>query len=87
MYTDGEKFYDVIKEINGYQLLQREDGKRTVIRISYENRQVYSAMPGDMPRDGGTWCAGTSLAGVDYVAGFYSRSYANKMFKRLVEAL
>lgn len=77
--------YKIVEEEKGYALLKRKDGRRTVVGISRRAGQVYSTMPGDMPRDGGTWFAGITQFGIDYVASWYSRSYANQIYREAVD--
>ncbi|MDB4278051.1 hypothetical protein N9917_00315 [Deltaproteobacteria bacterium] len=69
---------DIIEEESGYALCRKGD-QFTVIRISRANGQVYSAMPTD-----GSNFAGISDFGVNYVAGWYSRSYARRTFRTYV---
>jgi len=76
--------YSIVREDGGFVLLARDqDDKRTVVAIDHNKGQVYDVMPGDAPRDGGSWCARICTSGVDYVASFYSRSYANRIFQSL----
>ena len=77
--------YELMKENNGIRLFKRDDGKFTVVDYSEKRHQYYSIMPGDKPPGGGQWCAGNSFAGIDYVAGGYSKSYAYKMFNLLAD--
>ena len=84
MDTIGD--YLILRETNGVALLWRPDGKRTVVSVDYKRGQVYDLMPGDAPRDGGSWCARMTTRGVDYVAGWYSRSYANRVYRSLTVA-
>jgi len=77
---------EIIREEQGYALLRRSTRKRaqfTVVGINRKQGQVYSAMPSDRPQGGGQWFGGLSDKGVDYVAHWYSRSWANHMFTRL----
>jgi hypothetical protein len=68
----------------GYMLVKSDAGRSmTVVRVDWERGQVYDAMPGDRPRDGGAWYARICGAGVRYVAGWYSPSYARRVWRRL----
>lgn len=72
-----------IREEAGYRLVGRyEDDRRTVVRVG--KGQVCDAMPGDAPRGGGSWSARDTHAGIDYVAHWYSRSYAGRVYRALV---
>ncbi len=75
--------YLVVKEKMGIALLERDNGQRTVVQHSEARGQVTSIMPTDSPPNG-TWFARATTAGVDYVASWYSRSYANRMWKQFV---
>lgn len=55
----------------------------TVVQVSDDEAQVLSAMPTDHP-DRGQWRAAATPEGVRYVAEPYSRSYALRVFRRLV---
>lgn len=72
--------YYVVRETPHMALLERDDGKRTVVDVDWDAGQVYSAMPGDMPSGGGIWYGALTTNGVDYVAGWYSRSYAGRVW-------
>jgi len=75
--------FEIIEESSdGYALLKSEDGRATVVRLSSDRSQVYSAMPGDMPRYG-AWFAAFTTAGVCYVSSWYSRGYARRVYRRL----
>ena len=74
---------EIIEEVDGYAICQWGD-HFTVVQISRKAGQVYSAMPTDGPADGGSWFAGISDNGVKYVAGWYSKGYARRIFRSLV---
>jgi hypothetical protein len=67
-------------------LLRRDDGKMTVVTVDWNRGQVYSYMPGDLPADGGRWVARICGAGVDYVASWYSASYARRVWRQRQQA-
>ena len=75
---------NIVREAACYALLSKGT-KATVVGISHENGQVYSAMPSDHPQDGGRWYARISDEGVEYVANWYSKSYARRIFNQLVK--
>ncbi len=77
--------YDLVAEHGSIQLLRRSDGKFAVIEFNPRANQVYSIMPGDMPKhdDGARWCANATDAGIDYVSRGYSESYARRVFRKL----
>jgi len=76
--------YEIIDESEGFALLKNPDGRGTVVEIDRNRGQVYNAMPGDSPKEGGTWFARISGAGVDYVASWYSWRYARRMFRQCI---
>ena len=80
--TFGGYTYDLIDESHGYEMHRRSDGKFSVVFT--RDGQVFSAMPGDMPQDGGQWVARDCDSGISYVAGGYSRSYARRKFHEFV---
>ena len=72
-------------EKSGYRLLWKGVGKGargTVVRV-YKNH-IFDAMPGDAPSGGGSWSALDTEFGVEYVANWYSLSYARRVFRSLV---
>lgn len=71
-----------VAENRGYRLVSSDTGKFTVVRVS--DGQVESAMPGDMPTDGGKWVAPDTDKGVRYVSSWYSENYARRVFRSLV---
>jgi len=73
--------YETIRTAGTYHLLQRDDGKRTVVEIA--NHQVFDMMPGDAPLSGGRYFARATDAGINSVASWYSRSYANRIFRSI----
>jgi len=77
--------YTIVEEMRGYALLQSSDNRRnwTVVNIDWYRGQVYSAMPGDIPTDGGRWFARIGPAGVAHVSSWYSESWAKKIFSQL----
>lgn len=77
--------YRIIEERNGFALvaLAADTKRATVVRIGRKNQQVFSAMPGDMPDDGGWLFAALSDTGIDYVSKLYSRGYARRCFRKL----
>jgi hypothetical protein len=80
---------EIIREESGYALCHNpKSDKFTVVQISRDKGQVYSTMPTDGPSDGGQWFAAITDAGIRYVAGWYSRSYAQRIFReRVAESL
>ena len=86
----GEKHeIQVLDETDHYLLLKRtrtdsvpEADGFTVVSVDFDKGQVYNAMPGDAPTDGGSWFAGLTYKGICYVAGWYSRSYARRIFRK-----
>lgn len=89
----GKHGIEEIKERGGRLLLAElnEDwsrtGRYTVVQYDEANGQVYSAMAGDMPDDGGFWCAPCGYRGIYYVSSWYSKSWAYRTFKRLVRSI
>lgn len=75
---------EVLDTQGPYVLLQKGD-KLTVVQQSKDGSQVYAVMPGDLPADGGNWFAGNTDTGVEYVASWYSRSYARRIFRARVQ--
>ena len=79
----------VLDETDRYMLLKRsrddnvpEADGFTVVGVDFDKGQVYDAMPGDAPTDGGSWFGGITYQGICYVAGWYSRSYARRIFRK-----
>lgn len=74
---------EITREEEGFALCHNTDNdKYTVVKISHQKGQVYSAMPTD-----GSWFARISDSGINYVAGWYSRDYARRIFReRVAEA-
>jgi len=56
----------------------------TVVRVRGESpfQDVRSVVPGDMPADGGVWVARYTKKGIEYVASWYSYSWARRVFNR-----
>jgi len=79
--------YHTVDSDASYYLLKNGD-KWTVVRKvgTGLNAQARSVMPGDMPDDGGEWTARWNRKGVDYVASWYSYSWARQVYRRKVEA-
>lgn len=81
--------YHVVDSEGPYYLLRHPKGDRyTVVRKDEKGNgppDARSVMPGDMPRGGGEWTANWSRSGVDYVASWYSYSWARKVFNRETE--
>ena len=73
---------DIVDERNGYALMRSSDGRGTVIGLDRSRGQVWSAMPGDMPKGSGIWVARLSSSGINYVSNLYSWSYARRMFRQ-----
>lgn len=76
--------YKIVKQDGNVLLLERPDGKRTVVSTNKDETQVYDAMPTDGPTGGGQWMSNFTDAGVDYVANWYSKGYANRIFREYV---
>lgn len=76
--------HGIVRESHGFALLQDDDGRRTVVRLDRGRFSVGNAMPGDSPGNGLSLTANATDSGVDYVASWYSRSYANRVFRSLV---
>ena len=76
--------YDSFTQITsdkGYVLLRNDrTGKFHVVLVNKDGSQVFSTVPGDAPRGGGRWYAPNTSAGIVYVSGGYSRSYARRIF-------
>lgn len=73
---------ETIKENRGLRLCRDTGtGKYTVVDTTKE-WQVMSAMPGDHPPTG-RWVSRDTEAGIRYVAGWYSRSYAGRVYREL----
>lgn len=75
--------FTVVSHNEDFLLLQHNSGKGTVVRYSDKANQVYNAMPGDAPADGGSWYARATDDGVKYVAKLYSMGYARKIFRSI----
>lgn len=83
---------DVIAEDAGYRLYEvvrdgatvQSDYRFYVVRYNEARYQVYTAISGDAPRDGGTWCSSITPRGVMYVADPRTRATARRWFRRLV---
>jgi hypothetical protein len=87
-FGHGLTEYTVVRHEDSTALLQRPDGKRTVVSWSgcdHDGHQITDAMPGDAPWGGGQWQARFTDGGVDYVASWYSRSYANRTYRRILD--
>jgi hypothetical protein len=70
-----------------YALWITADGTRgTVTTYDLARGQVTDAMPGDRPRDGGSYYARICDSGIEYVSHPYSVGYARRMYRRLVAA-
>lgn len=68
---------DVVREEGCYLLCHNLDNDRyTVVKRSRRGGQVYSTMPTD-----GSNFASFSDAGIAYVANWYSKSYAMRVFR------
>ncbi len=80
----GHASYTLIEQTCGYLLLQRDGTERCTVVELYGDGQVVNAMPGDAPSGGGRWVARRTDAGIAYVSGLYSRSYARRVFRTLV---
>lgn len=77
--------YHIVDSEGSYYLLKNKArGKYTVVRKSGEGMEAdaRSVMPGDMPNGGGKWTASWSRKGIDYVASWYSYSWAREIFNR-----
>ena len=77
--------YHIVDSEGSYYLLKHKArGKYTVVRKSGEGMEAdaRSVMPGDMPNSGGKWTASWSRKGIDYVASWYSYSWAREIFNR-----
>jgi hypothetical protein len=73
--------YKTIKQSEtGLVLAKRNDGKYVVYEYSAKKAQVYSVVPGDMPKGSGLWFAHNTNEGISYVTNGYSESYARKIF-------
>lgn len=73
----------IVREKKGYALIKNAAGHMTVVGIDRDNCQVTSAMPGDMPREGGRWFGRISDSGIEYVSKWYSQGYARQIFSKL----
>jgi len=77
--------YTIVDTDDHYYLLKNDDrGEYTVVRKSGSGMEANarSVMPGDQPKGGGEWTASWSRKGVDYVASWYSYSWAREIFNR-----
>jgi len=77
--------YKIVDNDRRYYLLKNQDlGRFTVVRKDGGDlmSEARSVMPGDQPRGGGVWKARWSRSGVDYVASWYSYSWAREVFNR-----
>ena len=77
--------YKIVDTENGYYLLKnKERDAFTVVRKAGDGLEAEArdAMPGDAPKGGGEWTASWSRKGVDYVASWYSYSWAREVFNR-----
>lgn len=82
MFTEAS--YTLIEQTCGYLLLRRDGTERCTVVQQYGDGQVVDAMPGDAPTGGGRWVARRTNAGIAYVSSLYSRSYARRIFRKLV---
>jgi len=78
--------YQIVDEQHGFMLLRTQDNRGTVIRIDRTKFQVYDAMPGDAPKEGGAWCSSLSEKGIKYVSSLYSWTYARRIFRASVQS-
>lgn len=84
--------YRIIKERHGFALVvlsfkferEGDTARATVVGIDRAKGQVYSAMPSDIPAEGGVWFGAISDTGIDYVAKLYTRGYARRVFRGLI---
>lgn len=74
---------DIIKEKGGYAIIKTDRGYY-VVGVDREHGQVTSALPSDMPRDGGLWVARLSTKGVEYVASPRTLAAAMAGLRRVV---
>ena len=85
----NEEMLDWVKIVGNFALIYSSAiNKWTVVIYSMENGKVISAMPADHPSsENGTarWIANSTDAGVNYVAGWYSESYARKKFREFTK--
>ncbi len=73
--TAKDKSFTIVSETRGFLLLERADGKRSVVRGDRDRRQVYSVS--------GNWVAPFTERGVDYVASWLSPNTATAKYRRL----
>lgn len=79
--------YLILREDHGYALLRDRSGpvtRYTVVGFDQPNYTVSSAIPADCVK-GCHYFAPATTRGVDYVAGWYSRSWAYSEFRRLTD--
>ena len=79
----SERNWKIVAEAEGYALWRCEEGW-SVTGIDRDKGQVYSALPSDLPSDGGWWCARISSDGVSYVSSPRAESTARRWFRQLV---
>ena len=79
--------WEIVREDElGHAMIELE-GLYYIVRVDGRSYQFVSALPCDMPSNGGWWCSGWTEGGLKYVASGRSRAAANAQWRKHIVPL